>query len=109
MSLRTGPGCRNSRRPPILGTGGAELAPPHYVASSQDGTREGRGIPAINLVIGIPSPVAGAVSCPEAWASDYLQSLSAPGRHTGSGPGQPGWPELSLGDPDGRSVPGNAL
>lgn len=60
-------------------------------------------------MIGILSLVAAAVSCPEAWASEDLQSLSAPGRHTGSSPGQPGWAGLSPGDPDGRSVPGNAL
>lgn len=66
-------------------------------------------MPAINLVIGILVPVAVVSSSPEAWASEDLQSLSAPGRHTGSAPGRPGWGGLSPGDPDGRSVPGNAL
>lgn len=66
-------------------------------------------MPAINIVIGILVPVAAASSSPEAWAREDLQSLSAPGRHTGSVPGRPGWAGLSLGDPDGRSVLGNAL
>lgn len=43
-------------------------------------------MPAINLVIGILAPVAAAPSSTEAWWSEDLQSLSAPGRHTGSGP-----------------------
>lgn len=44
-------------------------------------------MPAINLVIGILAPVTAASSSPGTWATEDLQSLSAPGRHTGLGPG----------------------